>query len=151
MRACARRLHAPELSSNPSHGAVNAHGYIRFAQDIDLVIALDAADIVRAISTTCSISSGSERKADPMNEKRDGIDWSLTTWDGSRRGQLRHARTLALRERMEAMAGLADVARRIQELRARGALKSASERAGGLQAATSVYARSAAYDAGETT
>jgi hypothetical protein len=116
--------------------AVNAHGYIRFTQDVDLVIALDAANIGRAISTTCSISSGSKRKEDPMNEKRDEIDWSLTTWEGSRRAQLRHA--LTLRERMEAMEGLADVARRFQELRAQGAFKSASERAGGQQAATSV-------------
>ena len=28
--------------------AVNAHGYIRFTQDVDLVIALDSANIVRA-------------------------------------------------------------------------------------------------------
>lgn len=28
--------------------AVNAHGYVRFTQDVDLVIALDSANIVRA-------------------------------------------------------------------------------------------------------
>lgn len=81
-----------------------------------------------------------------MSEKRDGIDWNLTTWEGSRRAQLRHALTLTLRERMEAMEGLADVARRFQELRARGAFKSASERAGGQQAATSGHEPSAPYD-----
>ncbi len=26
-----------------------------------------------------------------MSDKRDDIDWSLTTWEGSRRAQLRHA------------------------------------------------------------
>ncbi len=74
-----------------------------------------------------------------MAEERDEIDWSLTTWEGSRRAQLRHALTLTLRERMEAMEGLADVARRFRELRAQGAFKSVSERAGGRQAATSVH------------
>ena len=28
--------------------AVNAHGYIRFTQDVDLVIALESANIIRA-------------------------------------------------------------------------------------------------------
>ena len=28
-----------------------------------------------------------------MSDKRDDIDWSLTTWEGSRRAQLRHAGT----------------------------------------------------------
>lgn len=36
----------------------------------------------------------------PMSEKRGQIDWSLTTWEGSRRAQLRHALALTLRERM---------------------------------------------------
>ena len=51
-----------------------------------------------------------------MSEKRDDIDWSVTTWEGSRRAQLRHALTLTLRERLEAMEGLADVARRFQNI-----------------------------------
>lgn len=62
-----------------------------------------------------------------MSENRDDIDWSLTTWEGSRRAQLRHALTLTLRERMEAVEGLADVARRLQEMRAQGEFKTASE------------------------
>ena len=44
------------------------------------------------------------------------IDWSLTTWQGSRRAQLRQALAMTLRERLEAMEGLAEVARRIQEM-----------------------------------
>ena len=54
-----------------------------------------------------------------MSEKRDGIDWSATTWEGSRRAQLRYALTLTLRERLEAMEGLAEVASRFAEMRAR--------------------------------
>ena len=61
-----------------------------------------------------------------MNENRDDIDWSLTTWDGARRAQLRHALTLTLRERMEALEGMADVARRFREMRAQGEFKSGS-------------------------
>jgi hypothetical protein len=74
-----------------------------------------------------------------MSEKRDDIDWSATTWEGSRRAQLRHALTLTLRERLEALEGLADVARRFQEMRARGELTSASGGAAGRQAAPSVH------------
>jgi hypothetical protein len=63
-----------------------------------------------------------------MNENRDDIDWSLTTWEGSRRAQLRSALTLTVRKRLEAAEGLAHIARRFQELRARGAFKPAVER-----------------------
>ncbi len=61
-----------------------------------------------------------------MSEKRDDIDWSLTTWEGSRRAQLRHALALTLRERMEAVEGMADVVRRFQEMRAQRKFKTAS-------------------------
>jgi hypothetical protein len=59
-----------------------------------------------------------------MSKSPKNIDWSLTTWEGSRRAQLRRALELTLRERLEAAEGLADVARRFAELRARGALSS---------------------------
>jgi hypothetical protein len=61
-----------------------------------------------------------------MSESQDEIGWSVTTWEGSRRAQLRHALKLTLRERLEAAEGLADVLRRFGEMRARGELKSAS-------------------------
>lgn len=77
-----------------------------------------------------------------MSENRDDIDWSLTTWEGSRRAQLRHALTLTLRERMEAVEGLADVARRLQEMRAQGELKTASK----LAEASDSAAASAAHE-----
>ena len=43
-----------------------------------------------------------------MSENRDDIDWSLTTWEGSRRAQLRHALMLTLRERMGAVEGMTE-------------------------------------------
>ena len=54
------------------------------------------------------------------------IDWSLTTWEGSRRAQLREALKWTLRERLEAAEGLADVVRRFQEIRERVGFKAAS-------------------------
>jgi hypothetical protein len=59
-------------------------------------------------------------------DDNDHIDWSLTTWEGSRRAQLRHALRLTLRQRLEAAEGLADVARRFRELRAEGKFKPAA-------------------------
>jgi hypothetical protein len=61
-----------------------------------------------------------------MSEHRDDIDWSLATWEGSRRAQLHHALTLTLRERGEAVEGMADVVRRFQEMRAQGKFKTGS-------------------------
>lgn len=61
-----------------------------------------------------------------MSENRDDIDWSLTTWEGSRRAQLRRALALTLRERMEAVEGMADVARRFEEIRRAGGFKKAA-------------------------
>jgi hypothetical protein len=62
-----------------------------------------------------------------MSEKQDHIDWSVTTWGGSREAQLRRALKLTPRERLAAAEGLADVLRRLGEMRARGEFKSASD------------------------
>ena len=46
-----------------------------------------------------------------MSEKSDGIDWSLTTWEGSRREQMRRWSKLTMDEILaaqEEMAALAD-------------------------------------------
>ena len=73
-----------------------------------------------------------------MSEDKDEIDWSLTTWEGSRRAQLRQALKLTIRERLEAAEGLADVARRFQEMRAQGKFKAATDKKGlGSSGATS--------------
>ncbi|CAN5298703.1 MAG: hypothetical protein H0W36_01585 [Gemmatimonadetes bacterium] len=37
------------------------------------------------------------------------IDWWLTTWEGNRRDQLRRARGLTLRERLQAVEEMAEV------------------------------------------
>lgn len=63
-----------------------------------------------------------------MSEERDDIDWSVTTWEGSRRAQLRQALKLTLRERLEAVEGMAEVARRFQEMRAQGKFKAANDK-----------------------
>lgn len=63
-----------------------------------------------------------------MSEERDDIDWSLTTWEGSRRAQLRYALTLTLRQRLEAVEGMADVARCFQEMRDQGKFKAATDK-----------------------
>lgn len=65
-----------------------------------------------------------------MSEADRDIDWSVTTWEGSRRAQLRQALKLTLRERLEAAEGLADVARRFEEMRAKGEFTSASGKPG---------------------
>ena len=62
-----------------------------------------------------------------MSDSPDDIDWILTTWEGSRRAQLRRALALKLPERMEAVEGMADVARRFREMHAQGKFKTGSD------------------------
>jgi hypothetical protein len=62
-----------------------------------------------------------------MSLNQDDIDWRLTTREGSRRAQLRNALTLTLRERLSAVEGMADIARRLREMRVQGELKSGSK------------------------
>lgn len=45
--------------------------------------------------------------------------WEQTTWDGNRRAQLRCALDLTLRERLQAVEDMANVAQRFQEMRCR--------------------------------
>ena len=82
-----------------------------------------------------------------MSEAEQDIDWSVTTWEGSRRAQLRHALKLTLRERLEAVEGLADVLRRFEEMRARGEFTSAPGGADRPQAMPGVREPSPPYDA----
>ncbi len=46
--------------------------------------------------------------------------WAETTWEGNRRAQLRRALELTLRERLQAVEDMAEVAQRFREMRARG-------------------------------
>lgn len=51
------------------------------------------------------------------------IDWSLTTWEGSRRAQLRRWLSLTLRERLEAVEEMDELARHFEEMRRQGKFK----------------------------
>lgn len=82
-----------------------------------------------------------------MSEPGQDIDWTLTTWEGSRRAQLRRALELTLRERLEAIEGLADVARRLEEMRARGEFVSAPNGSADSKTVPRLHEPSPLYDA----
>ena len=48
----------------------------------------------------------------------DNIDWSLTTWEGSRREQLRRWSRLSLEEIIRAQEDMAEIAERFAQMRA---------------------------------
>lgn len=52
-----------------------------------------------------------------MNQIPDDFDWSVTTYDGARREQLRRALALTLRERMQSLEDMAEVAERFRQMR----------------------------------
>jgi len=52
-----------------------------------------------------------------MSAPEDNIDWSLTTWEGSRRAQLRDWMKLSLTEKWQAVEEMADLARETIERR----------------------------------
>ncbi len=53
-----------------------------------------------------------------MSERDDrDIDWTLTTWEGSRREQLRRAQDLTLRERLQAVEDMAELSERLRQAR----------------------------------
>lgn len=59
-----------------------------------------------------------------MTDGKDDIDWSLTTWEGSRRAQLRRSLELSLRERLLAIDEMAKLAQAFAQARAEGRLRS---------------------------
>ena len=61
-----------------------------------------------------------------MNRIPDEI-WEETTWEGNRRAQLRHALSFTLRERMQAVEDMAEIAERFRQMREAAARKSADE------------------------
>jgi hypothetical protein len=69
------------------------------------------------------------------------------SWEEHNLSQLRHFRSLSLREKMEAVQGMADVLQRFEEMRARGEFASARAAAGGSQAAPSVHEPPPPYEA----
>lgn len=55
-----------------------------------------------------------------MSPIPDDIDWSLTTWEGSRRAQLRRSLKLTLRERLQALDDMTEIAERFRWMRENG-------------------------------
>ena len=65
-----------------------------------------------------------------MNNSSTEIDWSLTTWEGSRRAQLRQWRKLSLRERLCAVEEMADLSRHFADMREQGRFQDLSKTPG---------------------
>lgn len=57
----------------------------------------------------------------------DDIDWSVTTWEGVRREHLRSSLRWTIRERLQAVEDMADVARHFQKMREEGKFRSLGE------------------------
>jgi hypothetical protein len=65
----------------------------------------------------------------PKNEQpADGIDWSLTTWEGSRREQLRRWAALPLERVILAIEEMQDLAEHFQQSRETGKLSATRPR-----------------------
>jgi hypothetical protein len=58
-----------------------------------------------------------------MGEIPDRIDWSLTSWEGSRRAQLRRWRALSLRQRLLALEDMTEIAEHFQRMRETGRMR----------------------------
>lgn len=61
------------------------------------------------------------------SETKDDFDWSVGTWDGGRRAQLRAWCRLTLRERLEALDTMHDLVDRFARLRAEGRFRTAAD------------------------
>ena len=58
-----------------------------------------------------------------MSEIPDDIDWSLTSWEGSRRAQLRRWRALSLRQKLLALEEMTEIAEHFGRMRETGKLR----------------------------
>lgn len=65
--------------------------------------------------TTSNTCGGSKRM--PVIQTRGDIDWTLTTWEGSRRESLRRWRRLTLRAKLQAVEDMGDLANHFREQR----------------------------------
>lgn len=61
----------------------------------------------------------------------DGIDWSQTTWEGSRREQIERWSRMSLDQILEAQEELADLSREMSDLGTRARMKQDPEAPGG--------------------
>lgn len=59
-----------------------------------------------------------------MSRIPDKIDWTLTTWEGVRREQLRRAAALTLRERLQSLEDMAEVTERFRQMHETGKFSS---------------------------
>ena len=65
-----------------------------------------------------------------MEAEPDDFDWSVASWEGSRRAQIRRWMSLTVRERLEMLEDMAHFARHMQALRrARSAEEAAAGKA----------------------
>lgn len=76
----------------------------------------------------------------PENEQQtNGIDWRLTTWEGSRREQLRRWAALPLERIILAIEEMQDLAEHFRRMRAKGEFTSAAGGTAQPPAAPSVH------------
>lgn len=58
-----------------------------------------------------------------MSEIPGNIDWSLTSWEGSRRAQLRRWRALSLRQKLLALEEMTEIAEHFGRMRETGKMR----------------------------
>ena len=58
-----------------------------------------------------------------MSEIQDNIDWSLTSWEGSRRAQLRRWCVLSLRQKLLALEEMTEIAEHFGRMRETGKMR----------------------------
>jgi CRISPR-associated protein Csx17 len=58
-----------------------------------------------------------------MSEIPDHIDWSLTSWEGSRRAQLRRWRAPSLRQKLLALEEMTEIAEHFGRMRETGKMR----------------------------
>lgn len=80
------------------------------------------------------------------NDRPSRRDSEKDAWDKHNLSQLRYFRSLSLREKMEAVEGMADVLRRFEEMRAKGKFTSAAGGTARPQAAPSVHEPPPSYE-----
>lgn len=66
-----------------------------------------------------------------MSKQDDEIDWSLTTWEGSRRETLRRWCKLSVRECLQALEEMCDLARHFEDMREQERFRDLSKTSGG--------------------
>lgn len=69
------------------------------------------------MSKTFSTCDGFWKIQAAMTETDREIDWTLTTWEGSRREQLRRWRSLSLRERIRAIEDMVELSEHLEKMR----------------------------------